>query len=52
MFDPDLEACGACGVTKKNHADACDPAALQRVTELEGQLDRELDTLLAAASAA
>ncbi|WP_167336169.1 hypothetical protein [Amycolatopsis alba] len=50
MFDTNLEVCGACGVPKKHHAETCDPAALQRITELEEQLDRELDALLAPTS--
>ncbi|WP_020634789.1 hypothetical protein [Amycolatopsis alba] len=52
MFDTNLEVCGACGVTKQHHGETCDPAALRRITELEEQLDRELDALLAPTSVA
>ncbi|MEV6909066.1 hypothetical protein [Amycolatopsis sp. NPDC051071] len=52
MFDTNLEVCGVCGVTKQHHGETCDPAAIQRITEFEEHLDRELDALLAPTSPA
>ncbi|WP_167336170.1 hypothetical protein [Amycolatopsis alba] len=52
MFDTNLEVCGACGVTKQHHRETCDPTALERVSQLEGHLDRELDALLKPATLA
>ncbi len=51
MFDDDLEVCGACGVVKQRHEQACDPADLARVAELDKQLDLEFEAFVDLAEA-